>query len=395
MDGRGTLVRVRFLHTADWHVGRAIRGRSRSDEFRDALDEVVGIAVQEGVDAVLVAGDVYEHRSAAPEADSIVFDAFLRLHEAGIRVVAIPGNHDSALRLEALGKLLRPIGVHVAARVVPPDRGGVVDIPSRGGSDAAVVACVPFVPERRFGDAAELFEATETWYQSYADGMGELLAAMAGAFRPDRVNVVLAHLFTDGALLGGGEREVTIGMAYAIPPSRLPGGASYVALGHVHKPQPVRGSPAPTRYAGSLIQLDFGETEQQKSVAVVDASPGKPAKVREVPLSSGRRLLDLRGTLDEVVAKAGEVGDAFLRVFVTVDGPIPGIADRVREALPNALDVGLVYKRAEGEPPGEPVSSLAPRDQFTAYYRSQHQAEPSEDLMGAFDEVLALETEGA
>lgn len=385
---------MRLLHTGDWHVGKAIRGRSREDEFRDALDEVVGIAVQEGVDAALVAGDVYEHRSAAPEADSIVFDVFLRFHEAGIPVVVIPGNHDSAVRLGALGKLLRSIGIHVAPKVLPPDAGGVVEVPSRDRSEAALVACVPFVPERRFGDAAELFEATESWYQSYADGMGEVLAAMAAAFRPDRVNVVLAHLFTDGALLGGGEREVSIGMAYAIPPSRLPGDASYVALGHVHKPQSVKGSPAPARYAGSLIQLDFGEVEQAKSVSIVDASPGKPPKIREVALSSGRSLLDLRGTLDQVVAKAGEVGDAFLRVFVTVDGPTPGIADRVREALPNALDVGLVYERAEGEPPGEPVSSLAPRDQFTAYYRSQHGAEPPAELLVAFDEVMALETEG-
>jgi exonuclease SbcD len=141
---------VRFLHTADWHVGRAIRGRSRLDEFGAALDEVVGIAVDEGVDAVLLAGDVYEHRAPAPEADAIVFDAFLRLHDAGIRVVAIPGNHDSAVRLEALGKLLRPIGVDVAARVAPPEQGGIVTVPSRDGSEVADVACVPFVAERRF-----------------------------------------------------------------------------------------------------------------------------------------------------------------------------------------------------------------------------------------------------
>ena len=386
---------MRLLHTSDWHVGKAIRGRSRNEEFAAALDEVVSIAIDEDVDAVLLAGDVYEQRAASPEADSIVFDALLRLHDAGVRVVAIPGNHDSAVRLEALGKLLRPLGTDIAHQVMPPDRGGIVEVASRDGSEVAGVACVPFVPERRFGDAAELFEASERWYLSYAEGMGELLAAMAGGFRPDRVNVVLAHLFTDGALLGGGEREASIGMVYAISPSRLPGEAVYIALGHVHRPQSVKGSPAPARYAGSLIQLDFGETDQRKSVTVVEASPGKPAKVREVPLSAGRRLLDVRGTLDEVVAKVDEVGDAFLRVFVKTDGPVPGIADRVREALPNALDVHLEYERAEAATGSEPVSSLHPRDQFVAYYRSQHGAVPREELIEAFDEVLALETEGA
>lgn len=386
---------MRLLHTGDWHVGKALRGRSRIDEFSDALQEVVGIALQEGVDGVLVAGDVYEHRSPAPEADSIAFDAFIRLREAGIPAVVIPGNHDSAVRFEALGKLLRPIGIHVIARVLPPEQGSIVEIPARDGAEAALVACVPFVPERRFGDAAALFEATESWYLSYAEGMGNLLGEMARAFRPDRVNVLLAHLFTDGALLGGGEREITTGMAYAISPGRLPGDASYIALGHVHRPQAVKGSAATARFAGSLLQLDFGESEQTKSVCVVEAGPGRPAKVREVTLSSGRRLVDLRGTLDEVVARAGEVGDAYLRVFVTTDGPVPGIADRVREALPNALDVHLDYDREEASERSEPLSSLQPREQFTAYYRSEHGAEPPAVLLEAFDEVLSLETEGA
>jgi DNA repair protein SbcD/Mre11 len=386
---------VRFLHTADWHVGKTIRGRSRLDETAAALDEIIAIAGDEDVDAVLVAGDIYDQRAAAPEADAIVFETLVRLHAARIPAVVIPGNHDSALRLEALGKLLAQIDVTVAARVAPPEHGGIVELPSRDGGEAAFVACVPFVPERRFGDAAALFDASETWYQSYAHGMGELLGAMAAGFRLDRINIVLAHLFTDGAVVGGGERELTIGMAYAIPPGRLPATASYVALGHVHKPQAVRAAPAPTRFAGSPLQLDFGERDQAKSVTIVDASPGLPAKVHEIGLSSGRRLIDLRGSLDEVVARARDVGDAFLRVFVSTDGPIPGIAERVREDLPNALDVHLVYERTDDRrPAGAPVSSLAPREQFLAYLRAQHGAEPDDALVDAFDEVLAAETEG-
>jgi exonuclease SbcD len=347
---------------------------------------------------VLLAGDVYEHRAPAPDADALVFEAFLRLHDAGIRVIAIPGNHDSAVRMEAFGKLLRPLGVDIAPRVAPPEAGGLVVVPSRDGAEEAEVACVPFVPERRFGDAAVLFAATESWYQSYAQGIGELLAAMARGFTPGRIPIVLGHLFTDGALVtpGGGERELTIGIAYAVPPSRLPGEAAYVALGHVHLPQPVKGSPAPARYAGSLLQLDFGEAGQPKSVSVVDASAGKPAKVREIPLAAGRALRDLRGTLDEVVAQGAEAGDAWLRVFVATDGPVPGIADRVRAELPNALDVHLVYERDEvRDGGGVPLSSLRPRDQFVAYHVAHHGAEPAAPLLEAFDEVLTLEAEEA
>jgi exonuclease SbcD len=144
-----------------------------------------------------------------------------------------------------------------------------------------------------------------------------------------------------------------------------------------------------------LIQLDFGEVDQRKSVAIVEASPGKPARVREVPLTAGRRLVDVRGTFDEIVARAADVGDAYLRVFVSTEGPVPGLADRIREALPNALDVHLDYERPEGSSQAEPVSSLRPRDQFEAYFRVQHGAEPSAEILEAFDEALALEAEGA
>jgi exonuclease SbcD len=379
---------MRFLHTGDWHVGRAIRGRARSDEFADALSEVVAIATGEGVDAVLLAGDIYDHRSPAPEADGLVFETLVRLHEARIPVVAIPGNHDSALRLAALAKLLTPIGVAMVPWVVPPDRGSLVEVPSRDGRAAALVACVPFVPERRFGDAAALFDASEAWYSSYAEGMGQLLGAMAAPFREDRVNVLLAHLFTDGAIPGGGEHTITIGIEYAVSPSRLPATAGYIALGHVHRPQAVRGAPSPTRYAGSLLQLDFGEKEQAKSVTIVEADPARPVKAREVPLSAGRQLVDVEGTLDEIVARGQRLPDAYLRVFVHTDGPVPGIAERIRDALPNAVDVSLKYERGEERQGGPPVSSLQPRDQFVSYYRRQHGVgDVPANILDAFDEV--------
>ncbi|MBI4260913.1 MAG: exonuclease SbcCD subunit D [Actinobacteria bacterium] len=386
---------MRLLHSGDWHVGKTIRGRSRMAEFEGALDQVVGIAVEEGVDAVLLAGDLYEHRSAAPDADALVFDALVRLHEARIPVVAIPGNHDSAPRFEAVAKLLKAVDVDMAARVLPPDRGGVVEVPARDGGARALVACVPFVPPRRFGSAVELFEATERWFQDYAEGMGRLLEAMATGFRGDAVNVVLAHLYASGAKLGGGEREVTVGMDYAVPASRFPADASYVALGHIHRPQKVPGLAAPGRYAGSLIQLDFGEKEQGKSVVLVDAEPGRPAKVREVPITAGRPLLDFEGTLDELAALAGSSDGAYLRVFVKTEGPVPGMADRVRELLPDAVDVHLSYSRDDGgDDRGPPLSSLKPREQFLAYYRATHGADPDDGLLRAFDEVATAMDEG-
>jgi DNA repair protein SbcD/Mre11 len=217
--------------------------------------------------------------------------------------------------------------------------------------------------------------------------------AMAAGFRDDAVNVVLGHLYAAGAKLGGGEREATVGMDYAVPAGRLPANASYVALGHIHRPQRVPGSRAPARYAGSLIQLDFGETNQEKSVVVVEAAAGKPVKATEIPVTAGRLLVDVEGTYDQVVIRGADLGDAFLRVFVDTDGPVAGMADRVREVLPNAVDVHLRYERAEDTAAGPPLSSLRPRDQFLAYFGSVHAAEPDAGLMAAFDELAEQEVD--
>ncbi len=385
---------MRFLHTADWHVGKHLRGRSRDDETAAALDQVVEMARDAAVDAVLVAGDVYEHRTVSPEADLIVFEALARLRDTGAAIVLIPGNHDSWQRLEALSKLLLPLGIMPVPRVLRPADGGVVEVPSRDGGEASVVACVPFVPERRFGDAAALFDDRASAFTAYDEGMGAVMDGMARAFRTDRVNVLMGHMMIDGAKLGGGEQELTIGMAYAVSPTRLPATATYVAMGHLHRPQAVRRAPCPTRFAGSLIQLDFGEVDQDKSVVLVEARAGKPARAEELPVTAGRRLVDVCGTLDDVLSMAGTTEDAFLRVRVKTDGPVPGIAERVREVLPGAVAVELDYERAEHERPEGGVRTLQPRDQFVHYYQHAHEADPDPELVAAFDALHAEVAEG-
>jgi DNA repair protein SbcD/Mre11 len=378
---------VRFLHTADWHVGRTIRGRSRFDEFAQALDVVVDVAADQGVDAVLLAGDIHDQRSVSPEADRLIFDAFIRLSEKSIPVVAIPGNHDSALRLEAFAPLLERVGTHVVPRVYRPDAGGLVEVRARDDGERALVACLPFVSPRRFSDAAALFEDVAKGFVDFDESMGKLIAAYEGAFHPAAVNVLMGHVFISGSQPGGSEREVTIGADYAVSPTRLPKTASYVALGHIHKPQKIKGAPGEARYCGSLLQLDFGERGQDKSLVVVDAHPGKPPKTTEIPIDVGRKLLDVDITLDDLTRVSDEVGDAYVRVNLSIDSPIPGVADRVREALPNALDIRLVLPERPEEAEATSLRGLSPREQFVSYYSSAHQADPSDEVLGAFDRV--------
>jgi exonuclease SbcD len=130
-------------------------------------------------------------------------------------------------------------------------------------------------------------------------------------------------------------------------------------------------------------------------VTIVDASPGRPAVVREFHLTKGRRLLDIAGSIDELERNAGAAGDAFLRVAVRTGGPVPGLVDRVRELLPNAVDIRLDYERSEQPSPTQSLSRLTPRDQFRAYHLAEHGTEPDSSALGLFDEVFAEATQDA
>ena len=378
---------MRFLHTGDWHVGRTIRGRSRNDEFAGALDEVVVIAVDQEVDVVLLAGDIYDKHVVSHDADVLVFGTLIRLFEAGIPVVAIPGNHDSEARLAAFAPLLARVGTHVVPRVAPPDAGGIVTVAARDGKQRASIACLPFISPRRFSGAAELFESTSKGYVDFDAGVGRVLRAYEDAWDDTHVNIVMGHVFVSGSQPGGSEREITLGADYAVSPQQLPTTANYIALGHIHKPQKVMGAAADTRYCGSLLQLDFGERGQGKSVTVVEASPGKPAKATDIPITSGRSLLDVDVTIADLERIATDVGDAYLRVNLAVEQATPGLADQVRRALPNALDVRLVLPEQEGEVERRSLRGLDPRQQFISYYQHAHQSQPPEEILVAFDRV--------
>jgi exonuclease SbcD len=379
---------VRLLHTGDWHVGKTLARRSRIEEAREALEAVVSVAVEHEVDVVLVCGDVFEHLAPSPEAEQVVYEALVRFEERRIPVVLVAGNHDHPQRWRAVEPLLARFAVYVVPDVRRPERGGIVEIAGRDGSTTVQVAALPWVTERRLVGAAELMGLAEQPYLTYATEVARLLEALCGSFDPKKCNIVAAHLYVSGAKPAGSERPLTIGDLFAVAPQAIPATAQYVALGHVHRPQRVPGVPAPARYAGSLLQLDFGEAGQKKSLVLVDIQPGKPAKVEEIPIRVGRQLIDIRGTLDELEQFRDTLDQAYARVFLVCEGPQPGLGDQVREILPNALEVRLEYEREEPNADREGIKHLTPRELFERYYRARHAADPEEELLDLFVRVL-------
>ncbi len=336
---------MRFLHTADWHIGKPLRGRSRMDEYAKALDQVAAIAKDKEVDAVLIAGDVFDSPAPPPEAEKLVYNFLAKLVSERIQCVLIAGNHDHPRKLDALATLLESLGIHVRHEVRPPDQGGVVTLRSKDGKEEAKVAVLPFVAERKVVDACLVMDAEHKWYEEYGRRIEQILAALVKGLPPTTVNIVLAHLLVDGARVGTGERELHLGQIYGVNPQQLPSSVQYIGLGHLHRPQEVL-APAKTLYPGSLVELDFGEEQQDKSVVVFDAQPQKAPKLELVPITAGRRLRTVTATLPELERLAGEwTENDYLRVRVKADSPTPGLAESVKELLPNALDVTVDHPR--------------------------------------------------
>ena len=381
---------MRFLHTADWHLGRQIRGKSRAAEFEAVLAEIVEIAVAERVDALLVAGDIWDTASPSPDADRLLFDALRALIQHDIDVVLVAGNHDSPRKLEAIGRLAELLKVHTRGYIRPPQQGGLVTI-ERGG-ERAEIAAIPWVPEGRALNGVELLDDEFKTRGVYEDSVEEIYRQVCAGFSEGAIQIVIGHLFVDGALLArvdGSERRLHIEQSYGVKASRLPSTPQYIALGHIHQPQAIVDAPnGAAAYGGSILQLDFGEAGQQKVVRIVDAAAGRPVEQTVVPLTAGRPLVELRGSLAEVLAAGEAAGDAHMRAVLDVARPEPGLAQRVRDALPGVVDVRLDYDRSEDAGADVDFADLAPEELFVRYYQRQHGAEPAEELLGLFRELV-------
>jgi exonuclease SbcD len=291
----------------------------------------------------------------------------------------IAGNHDHPRRLLAIQELLEFLDIHVRPEPARPESGGVVRVAKDG--EVAQIAVLPFVTLGKIENAARLMGPEIERYQEYEERIARMIELLSQSFSPGTVNIVMAHLYINGAETSKSEREIHVAKPYAVSAQRLPAGAHYVALGHLHRPQEV---PSASRalYAGSILQLDFGEREQQKRVVIVDAHPGRPATIESCALSSGRRLRDVSGTLNDLESRAGSFGDDLLRVTIKVEQPTPGIASAVRELLPNALEVKLDYPRTEA--PAIQLSDLDPHELFRRFYSQQRESEPPEALSDLF-----------
>ena len=374
-----------FLHTSDWHLGATEGEYDLGADQRFFIDEICRIIQERQVDAVLLAGDVYDRSVASAAAIRLYDYAMDRIcRELNKNVLTIAGNHDSAERLSSCGSLLEKAGLHIsgAARREP----GVIVF------DDAEVFLLPWITEEK---VKSLYPEEKDRIDSLTDAYRVVTDHMRAQFSPNKKHIVLAHAFITNAETSTSDRAAEIGFATQVSADVFEG-FDYVALGHIHKPQNVNGH---IRYCGTPMPYSFGKEEsQEKSVTLLDT---ETMTTEIIPLPLLHRRKTFTGTFEELCDPrcTEEEKNGYVRLHVTDTAIGLDLLAKLRSVYPHLLVVsGKVY---EGDATTitltmEELEQMEddPREVFRSFCREELGEEANPHFIELFEKAVRQYEEG-
>ncbi len=345
---------MRFLHTSDWHLGQKLLFKDREPEHQLALDWLRETILRYEVDALVVAGDIFDIGNPPNYARRLYYRFLTSLLGTCCKQVIITGgNHDSPAMLEAPRELLQALNVYVVGAAPESLEDELLVLRTDDGHLQAIVAAVPFLRDRdlRFAVAGEtgadrvqrIREGIKRHYQQIAE--------LAEAFREKDIPVLATgHLYASGAQASDKQDNIYIGDKENLDLADLSDIFGYVALGHIHRPQLV-GNTERVQYSGSLIPLSFSETKDEKGVLLVDFTGSRLQEVTFVAAPTFRRLKTIEGTIEEVKQrlrkfdeKGGRELPPWVELIIHTEQMIPQLDVELRE-FTSEMDLELLKIR--------------------------------------------------
>jgi exonuclease SbcD len=371
---------LRFLHTADWHLGRLFHAHSLLEDQAHILGQFIELVRAERPDAVLIAGDVYDRAVPPPEAVALLDDVLGRIViDAGVPVVMIAGNHDSAQRLEFGARLMRSQGLHVAGRTLP---------------EAACVTLHDAYGEVRiyalpYAEPAVVRDAMGTELASHEAALRAQLEAIRKVHPPGVRAVVVGHAFVVGGAASESERPLSVGGSGAVA-ADLFAGFDLVALGHLHRPQTLGGGRI--HYAGSLLKYSLSECAHDKSVSRIELGADGAVTITPLPLQALRDVRVVEGELAELLAAGAtdpQCGD-YIHARLTDTGALLDPMARLRQVYPNALAIErtVLARSGTASEAGRKLRQLGTGELFASFFHEVADAELDAGQREVLDQVL-------
>ncbi|WP_324721062.1 exonuclease SbcCD subunit D C-terminal domain-containing protein [Salinimicrobium sp. HB62] len=396
---------MKILHTADWHIGKKLHKTELAEDFDLFIDWLCKIIDAEKVDLLLVSGDIFDLANPSSEARRQYYRALIKMKQFKCRIILTGGNHDSPAMLDAPKEILKELDIEIIGGLPEALEDVVIPVGGKEGNPEIVIAALPFLRDadlRREDDGKnydDRLEALKTGIQKTFFEASEICVSKY----PDIPAIAMGHLFTAGIETSESERDIQIGNLAAFEASRFGSYFSYIALGHIHKPQRVAAA-VPAFYSGSPLPLSFSERRDEKRVLLIDTS--KNWKPKSIPVPSFRSLLKISGSIEELTFKLDELQERkILESLVEVelkeeqydalkiyalDELISGFKKegfrivKHRASFENQLKGAAQAFQSEVQ-----LQDLQPKDVFLELIaKHEYDKETKQEILSAFDEIL-------
>ena len=385
---------MKILHTADWHIGQRLHERSRLDEHEQFLDWLLETIEKYNVDLLLVSGDIFDTSLPSAAATNLYYRFLYRLfNETDAYTVITAGNHDSARHLEAPREFLKMGRIHVVGLATEAS-GCIFAFPP--DAPRVMVAAVPYLAETDLPHVS--YETEIERNDRYRERLKSFYADCVSEMSAELPKILMGHLFVDGGKVTDSERNIQIGGATAIHATHFPVDVDYVALGHLHRAQTIKGADYPIRYSGSPIPMRFNETGYRKSVYLLKLSDdGILIQDEAIEIPIFKELCTVEGDEESVLWEAGTQTwtDKYIQVKLTLSKLNSSINDEIRQAFSErGGDVlGVEVELPEiGDAPTISVEEMKrPEEIFEQFYRTNFEDEsPDDTLVQTFRELVRM-----